>query len=466
MYFRTTISILLLQLTCFGQGENNWWYFGSVAVSFNGAIPTVHFDSAMDQNEGSSSISGPDGDLLFYTDGVTVWNRNNVPMPNGEGLLGHSSSSQSALIVPQPSHCGIYYLFTVPSSVIGPMAYSIVDMSLDGGLGDITVKNIPLQTDVTERLSATLHANGVDYWVAGQYCSDLSIFSYLLTAQGLDLTPIVSSPPAPTNGGCHYGYMKFSPDGQKLCTSFLYARHAYLFDFDNATGIASNSIQWSPFFGSQPQYDTGGYGVEFSPNSSLLYLHSSNAPRVLLQYDLSSSDEEIILASRFVVDSMLTDDYGYAYGGALQMAPDGRLYVCRLNETTLSALNTPDGIGASCGFIEHALDISPETCNGGLPNHLWHYPSCTDQVGMTEFNDLSFDLFPNPTSDHVEICFPSEEARSGTIRVIDIRGRVVLHALVTSDRITLSLEGFASGVYTVSVAKEHSLRQQRLVVHR
>ena len=157
------LTLIALQITCFAQPENNWWYFRNIAIDFNEVPPVVHSTSAMNTVEGSASISNSEGDLLFYTNGVTVWNRNNLPMPNGEGLLGNVSSTQSALIVPTPSDCNTYYVFTTPAQdLVTPLSYSIIDMTLDGGLGDLTLKNVPLITGVTERLTATLHANGID----------------------------------------------------------------------------------------------------------------------------------------------------------------------------------------------------------------------------------------------------------------------------------------------------------------
>ncbi len=463
LLFASTIAIVMLfPLTSTGQGENNWWYFGDVAVEFNGTNPTVHFDSAMDQVEGSSSISAPEGDLLFYTDGMTVWNRNNAPMPNGEGLLGNSSSSQSALIVPQPSHCGIYYVFTVPSQdTITPLTYSIVDMSLDGGLGDLLLKNIPLQNGVTERLSATLHANGVDYWIVGQRHSDLSIFSFRLTMEGMSSEPIVSAAPPPTSGGGFFiGYLKFSPNGQKLCTTSHGPDHAYLFDFDNATGTAYDPIRWSPFFGVTP----GGYGVEFSSNSSVLYLHSLASPRVLLQYDLSSNNEETILASRYVVDSIMLDEGGYVAGGALQMAPDGRIYVCNLHEPALAAVEDPDVVGAGCGYEEQAIVLSPLECQDGLPNHLSHYPRCSAQVGIQGTSRTGFVMVPNPADDHTSLSYIPQSLSRGSVRIVDPSGREVVHEPLSTDRVVLPLGDLASGVYLVLLTDGNISSQQRLVV--
>ena len=76
---------------------------------------------------------------------MTVYNKNHTVMPNGTGLLGHASSTQSAIIVKKPQSNTIYYIFTVDgfSGAGGGFHYSEVDLTLQGSLGDINAnKNI------------------------------------------------------------------------------------------------------------------------------------------------------------------------------------------------------------------------------------------------------------------------------------------------------------------------------------
>src|SRR4030095_14737495 len=107
-------------------------------------------------------ISDSIGNLLFYTDGITVRNSNHAIMPNGTGLTGNSTSTHSAIILPMPGSPGMYYIFTT----FYDFSYSIVDMSLNNGLGDVTVKNHIIMANVnTEKQCVTRHANGVDIWI-------------------------------------------------------------------------------------------------------------------------------------------------------------------------------------------------------------------------------------------------------------------------------------------------------------
>ena len=107
------VILFLFSLVCEAQRENNIWYFGDKAgLDFNSGNPVNLTDGAINTIEGCASISNPSGQLLFYTDGIKVWNRNHQIMPNGADLSGNSSSTQSGIIVPKPNSNTIYYLFT------------------------------------------------------------------------------------------------------------------------------------------------------------------------------------------------------------------------------------------------------------------------------------------------------------------------------------------------------------------
>ena len=158
---KIAISLILFTLCVdlFAQAEASNWLFGygsGISFSDNNSRVTAIATSRIDTNEGCASISDSQGNLLFYTDGITVWNRNNLIMQNGLGLLGDPSSTQSAIIVPAPSDTNIYYIFTVDDHGFREphdgLNYSIVDMNLDSGFGGITNKNITSWKNVLKKL--------------------------------------------------------------------------------------------------------------------------------------------------------------------------------------------------------------------------------------------------------------------------------------------------------------------------
>ena len=178
------IVLLFIPLFVFAQNEGNIWYFGHGAgLDFNSGSPVPLNDGMLNTLEGCATISDDNGDLLFYTDGITVYDKLHNIMPNGTGLLGHYSSTQSAMIVKKPQASNIYYIFTVDtyiSSSGDSLCYSEVDMTLNGGLGGVTdVKNVLLFQYAAEKVTAVPHCNGVDFWIVAPQHIDKLYYSYL-----------------------------------------------------------------------------------------------------------------------------------------------------------------------------------------------------------------------------------------------------------------------------------------------
>lgn len=152
------LLILFTFLTTFltySQKEANIWYFGENAgLDFNTTPPTALTNGALSTLEGCSSFSDANGKLLFYSDGITVWDKNHAIMKYSNGnlandLKGNPSSSQSGMIIPKPNSTSIYYLFTVDDgpdfdfntgSITEPgKGFNVytIDMSLNAGNGEV-----------------------------------------------------------------------------------------------------------------------------------------------------------------------------------------------------------------------------------------------------------------------------------------------------------------------------------------
>ena len=305
----------------------------------------------MTQDEGSATMCDNNGQILFYSNGVSIWNRNHTFMQNGTGLKGDLSATQSALILPRPSDNNLYYIFTVPAllSTGIPLSYSIIDMTLDGGQGAVTTKNIALYTPITEKLTATLKSNGTDYWiVAKEYGTD-AFLVYSLTAAGLDPNPVIShAGPAITDLSSEAGYARISPNGSKLCMAYYGNNTSQLFDFDNSTGIVSNPL---PLVSS-----SGCYGVEFSPDNSKLYLMQTNE-FVLMQYDLMAGSPIAIQNSVVEIAHL----GGTNLGCAIKLGPDNKMYVSRYTKNFIAVVNQPNLAGAACDFVDNAIQFSSGT---------------------------------------------------------------------------------------------------------
>lgn len=354
MQLKLIFCFFFITVASLAQGEANIWYFGNHAgLDFNSGSPVALTNGQLNTEEGCATLSNSAGQLLFYTDGITIYNKNHTVMLNGTGLLGHSSSAQSATIVPKPGSTTMFYVFTTDNEHDpNGFRYSIVDLSLDSGLGAVTSnKNVLVYTPTIENLAITKHANGTDYWIITHGWNNNSFHAYLLTASGLSAVPITTNigNVVAGIGFVAAGITKISPSGSKLAFSSV-SDFVQLFDFNNSTGIISNeqtllTESWEL------------YGLEFSPNESALYV--TNTFHKVYQFDLLASN---IPASKLELYN------GTLLPGQLQLGPDGKIYLAIYNQTKLSVINNPDIVGLGCNFQLNAIDLGGKISMGGLPS--------------------------------------------------------------------------------------------------
>ncbi len=285
----------------FAQHENDNWLFGNNKWKFDNSSPNGFTHTTnLSSNAGiqgsiiryvSSVISDKNtGELLFYSDGYKIYNKNGVVMTNGNNLFGTSlvypydyygnPSDQSSIIVPVPNSASLYYVFYIngdrdmrdqdffstpnPTTNYG-LRYAIVDMTLDGGLGAVTSKNnILFSNSTTNALTSTVASDGNSYWIVT--ANNGNFLSYKLDSNGLNTTPISSI-------ANKYGnFFKISPDGKKLLTrvNAISIGGVFLSNFNNATGIVSNQINIAPNY---YYFDSNNIpnSAEFSSDSNIIY---------------------------------------------------------------------------------------------------------------------------------------------------------------------------------------------------
>ena len=422
--------VLLLLLTTAkisGQNEASFWYFGQNAgLRFDAESGTVTgiTNGQIDTLEGCTSISDTTGSLLFYTDGQTVWNRNHQIMQNGNyfggtGLLGDPSSTSSGLIVPKPDDPNKYYIFTVDEPHHDNAAtypdqnndftvpeqddgfnngfnYSLVDMTLNGGLGDVDdlEKNRPLITydenndlevryKCSEKITAVRAEDCSSFWVITHFGN--KFYAFKVGIDGINTIPVISTigPYIPIEGYRRnsLGYLKASPDASKLISAnygegTVTAGDAgggiYLFDFDNETGIVSNSLELY-----SAQNNNSPYGVEFSAENRKVYATINIGPgggggaSQILQWNLESADipnsQQVIHTSNILS------------AGALQLGIDRRIYRAQFSfnissnlSRYLGVITNPEADGLATNYDEQGilLDVTgfnQNTSRIGLP---------------------------------------------------------------------------------------------------
>ncbi|WP_405569827.1 T9SS type B sorting domain-containing protein [Winogradskyella sp. Asnod2-B02-A] len=418
-YFNLKKTTFLLLIICFnsnnlfGQREAKNWYFGrNAGIEFTSNSSQRLTDGNIEAAEGCASISDAQGNLLFYTDGFNVMNSNHELMNVNDELLGHWSTTQSSIIIPKPNSNSIYYIFTldVPTTenaeyypdpnpdpthfnifddsspsddgLNNGLNYSIVDMTLNNGLGGITSSNNHLITydpnnteeikfKCSEKLTAVYNNDNSAIWILTHFIDKFYLFK--IDENGIDQTPIIQQtvPNVPYSGydSNAIGYMKFSPDGSKIAmannsmgadnSNGITDGSAFVFDFNNTTGIISNPVQLiSSLY---------PYGVAFSPDSSKLYFHiqGDGFNDEMFQFDLNSNNEMHDLNA-----------FGEPY--AMQLGIDGKIYFLNTwYNGYINMIDNPNDSGLTINFnnILPLRDFFTQPINTriGLPNFIQTY---------------------------------------------------------------------------------------------
>jgi len=386
-------------------GQANNWIFGTDAfVTFEDgqAVASTAPNGILFPN-GVSSISNNNGGLKLFSDGLVVKNNVFFTVNNGSDLMGNNFASQSSIFVPKPGSNTTFYLFTVdmyiPPVFTDGVRYSIVEVPYVGG-SSVTSKNNSLLNENTQKIAATQHSNGHDYWIVAHGFGDskgTTFYSYLLTDTALIKTPITTSighshngVPTETNNGA--GSMKISPDGSKLALVIPDDGIVEVYDFDNSTGKVSNLIS------SAVGQFVYANGIEFSPDNSKLYFTITplgDGTNYIYQLDLAQSNP---FSSPVVIEQFDVTLNGSADSllGAMQLAPDGKIYVAQfrrgVNEKdNLGVIYNPNRPGTECNYKElnhssnNGLNLNGGKSLIGLPNfvstfldipHYWWEDQC------------------------------------------------------------------------------------------
>ncbi|HEY9177197.1 MAG TPA: hypothetical protein VIN07_05880, partial [Flavipsychrobacter sp.] len=365
--------LLLLSLNVAAQKQNNNWCFGNIAgLSFNTNPPTS-FGTNMYTYEGCATMSNRHtGDLMFYTNGIDIWDKTHNIMPNGQDIgnerLSKGTSTQGVVIVPFVNDTNKYYLFTLSTRPGRTLRYSVVDMSLNGGLGDIVggQKATAIDSGFAEGMTVVPTCNG--YWVIVLIDFTTDFYAYRVTKNGVNSTPVVSKIKYDNLAVELYANLRAAPNGKKIALASpnnssrvpKYKPFISLQNFDNSTGVLSNGIV----------IDSGEYTMqynscEFSPNSVFLYATTYGLNRDtpwILQYNVSLNTAPLIKASRKVIAKI-----GASSG--IQLGADNDIYIASWGYS-LGAITNSNLPYPNCTYVPQAISITQGHSFYGLPQKI------------------------------------------------------------------------------------------------
>jgi gliding motility-associated-like protein len=368
-YFCSFVSMCCLFMMMCGSAKSqysNVWAFGAHAgINFN-TNPPQPISTAILTSEGSAVMCDSLGQLLMYTDGTTIWNRMHNIMPNGldlpnVGLNITVSTSQGTIIIPKPGSHTLYYVFSLgkieatAQGYFGKLYYSLVDMTLNGGLGDVVAgnKGILMDSLLSEHMTA-VSGNDCNIWLMVYSRTGNAFKSYNIGVGGINFTPVLSPGAALTVVPAGIGSMDMSNDRSKMAIGL---EKLYLYKFNADFGTLSSPVVLDN--------NTRYYGVSFSPDDSKLYA-GIDYPNTVNQFDLSSGDSLQMALSKTLISS------GQGFSGAIKRAPDGKVYYCiRTYDTgiALNVINFPNLAGAACQNVANGFPLVTGTGSlFGLPN--------------------------------------------------------------------------------------------------
>ena len=242
------LGLVLICLDSYSQKESTWWYFyRNAGIQFSNGTPVADInanDSASSYVLGANSYGGGNiasisnrstGQLLFYASAIGVFNRNHRSMPNGLPLMTSpyqstniisAATEEGTIIVPKPGHNDKFYFFHTRTATdlyedghVSGLFFSLIDMELDNGLGDVvdTLKNVYIIDSTEEKISATPHANGIDYWLMVRQGGTNNYHAFLITENGISATPVTTSIGlASSSYGTQEGNLRFNHQGNML----------------------------------------------------------------------------------------------------------------------------------------------------------------------------------------------------------------------------------------------------------
>ncbi|MBV6440426.1 MAG: T9SS C-terminal target domain-containing protein [Haliscomenobacteraceae bacterium CHB4] len=454
---------------------------GGILMDFNNTPPTLSLHSFISEEQ-KSSICDSTGQLLAYTDGCNIYNREHTTILNGDSLnpgkvFEEFCSTfpdyplwQGCLFLPQSGSNDHFYLLHLRKDdwLWNPMdlMYSIVDATGDNGKGEVIAKNQIVFSDsiwLGNYISATRHANGRDWWIVVPQRFSPGFHVSILTPEGVGYKGLQIF--GDSTYQVYGGQTTFSPDGSKYFRNW--PEGLLMLDFDRCTGLFSN-----PVYLDYTVVPNGAGGVAVSPSNQYLYLTAGDTVH---QYDLWAAD---LVASRQTVaeyDGYVSPFPTYFFQAML--APNGKIYfTAGSSNNVLHVIHDPDSLGLACNVEQHGVTL-PALTGYIMPNYanyrLYDLPgSPCDTLGIDspvavkepETSEITMGIAPNPANDLLTVQLKA--GVTGIVEVRDLTGKILLTTVKRTDDevIELNTPHLLSGIYFVSFRSESGLLNTRKMV--
>jgi len=500
IYWLSFVFLLLGEDPSYSQNRNSIWCFGdSAGIDFTTPTNPQPYYSAMRSRGTAVSIADSVGNLLFYahtgdtSNAVSfqgnVRNKLHQLMENGDSLIG-ISWYQEMVIVPFPANLDKYYIFTNDGSVTYNTYYSIIDLSLNNGLGKVIQKNVPLVSNIRmgDCITTIKHANGRDWWLymrsGDGFLADNPFYTFYINDQGIVLDTIQSF--NPLTGG---SFIEFRWNKQGTKMAFVnYSGLIQVFDYDRCTGLFSNPVTIDTMRVSPPL--PAYWACEFSPNGRYLYITSHPVSSYLYVADLFDTT--------YTLNTIWSISSPQYYLSDLKRGPDDKIYttgmyfdgltfpypyqdtVYNQYNMNLGVINYPDSGFSGCNYQPYSFYLGGKRTYAGLPNNpdyelgAWVGSPCdTLSVGMEDIQPPQqawMQAWYNNSWQLIHVNSSKLQGKSGVLRILDIQGRLLseleleeIHGGYFTDEI--NTKEFKTGLVIVQLLTEKEQLTQKVMIH-
>ncbi len=400
------------------------WNIGFGSTPFSKDAPRLTFDvsgplvtnqGAALGEEGISSISTLDGELVAYGIRNGIFDNNDDTIPDSQNVFYYQSGLEAFILIPKPDSETEYMAFSLRNNN-GNIELYWSELDYFGGITSLEMYNQFVTEMLTEGMAAVHHCNGKDIWITVHDQTGTNRFlTYLVDSTGLVTPPIINDI-GPLILAQQVN-IKYSSDGTMLaiCSGLELTGGKpavlALFRFDKETGVFSESIRLNTL--------DFVYGLSFSPDCKRLYVGITGGE--LFQYDVSLWDSTSIAESQILLAHNPLQPIH-----AMQNAIDGKLYLAQgaPHSDSLGIIYNPNAQGFACDYQHNAMYLGGTFSSTSLPNFPESYFNTDTSAypckinGVTEGLNASFSLkvHPNPSNGRTTIDLPNV----GNVQIDDI----------------------------------------------
>ena len=343
--------ISFISFTLHGQKKiNSYWEFENFNILY--FTDTVAFSDSgrIIYSECSSSICDSNGNLMFYTDGLKVWNKYHRIVKNSTNIgypwFDIVNSSRQGVLLLRNDKDKIYLFNTERQARQGGLNYSVIEIggNKDSGFVSTVRKNIVEYTN--EAITAINHYNERDIWVISHSALENRFYTVLLKMDG-SISCLNEQIIGPNNySGSLDGQtnMKISPDGKYLARSIGQFSFLEFYQFNRTSGL----FEYIKLI----ENNEGIAGIEFSENSKYLYYTKRDSS--VIQYDIENNKKRVL---KYLID---------IFPGQLQLAPNGIIYLTIPYRNYLSGIINANSVSAF--FKDSIIFLKGNIIESGLPN--------------------------------------------------------------------------------------------------